>query len=255
MDRETQNRLEQRCQSPELKQVLATLADFDPARFAFPRKDGWALRWETMQLLARLMEVMQPRRVIEFGSGRSTVVLAALAGRYGGRVLSFDHVADFARHTAASLHELEAEKAAQVVEQPITVRRYGAKLLPVYGIRWEEFAEFSDCDLAFVDGPPWNIGREAVLYEVFPRLAVGGWIVVDDMKRPHEQRWLQSWKRVFGDALEVNVFLEIGDGVALMRKRTEVQPTYRFGFREVLESWHHIARLARDGHLHWSVRP
>jgi predicted O-methyltransferase YrrM len=200
------------------KEVLNTYSRLDLTRFDYPQRDEWVLWEETMKLLGRLVEVVQPRRVIEFGSGLSTVVLAGLVGPYGGRVLSFEHKARFARRTVDALRERRLDQVASVAHQRLTLRRYGAKILPTYAIHWSDSEAFQECEVALIDGPPGWIGREATLYELFPRLAIGGWVVVDDMNRSRDRRWLHAWKRVFANALDVQVFPAIGEGVALLRK-------------------------------------
>lgn len=205
-------------------EVLATYPGFDLSRFDFPETDEWVLWGATMRLLGRLVEIVRPRRVIEFGSGRSTVVLATVVREYGGKVLSFDHNARFARQTAQALKARGLEEVACVAHRRLTLRRYGFKLLPFYAIRWAEFPDFQQCEVALVDGPPGWIGREATIYELFPRLAPGASVVVDDMNRRRDQRWLKAWQRVFAGALEVEVFPTIGEGVALLRKVSERKP-------------------------------
>jgi predicted O-methyltransferase YrrM len=209
-----------------LQEALETFPAFDFNRFGHPPQDEYAIAWQGMQFLARLVEVVRPRRVIEFGSGCSTVVLAELVRRCGGRVLSFDHKRKFARRSAAVLSERGLDQIAKVVRRPLTLRRYGLKLLPAYNIYWEQIQDFTACEVAFVDGPPGWIGREPTLYELFPRMALGGWIVVDDTNRRSERRWLETWRAAFGDALETAVFPEIGEGVAVLRKLSEARPAY-----------------------------
>jgi hypothetical protein len=94
------------------------------------------------------------------------------------------------------------------------------------------------------------MGREAVLYELFPRLAVGARIAMDDANRPDEQRWLKTWQRVFGEALEVEVFRQIGRGLGLLHKRSETAARYRFPWRELPESWRKCSNAMQDRTRH-----
>lgn len=233
-----------------LEEVLKTFARFDLCRFDYPREDGWALPWETMQFLGRLVEVLKPQRVIEFGSGLSTVVLAALLQQHGGRLLSFEHSATFARQTAEGLRRAGLATAARLACRGMTFHRYGSKILPVYRILREDFDQFIPCEVAVIDGPPGHIGREAVLYELFPRLAVGARVVMDDARRPDEQHWLKSWQSVFGEALEVQVFPQIGRGLGLLHKRSNGKARYRFPWREVAESWRKCSNAVQDRTRH-----
>ena len=228
-----------------LQEVLDTYARFDLNRFEYPRQDEYALAWEAMQFVARLVEIVQPQHMIEFGSGRSTVVLAELNRRSGGRLLSFDHNRKFAAQSASALNTRGLSHTATVVYRPLALRRYGLKVLPVYRIAWHQFPDFNRCEVALVDGPPGWIGREAVLYELFPRIAVGGWIVVDDINRRPEQRWLETWKASFGPALEISVFARIGEGVAVLRKTAEARPVYPSGRMLLRNGWGQVSNTAR----------
>jgi predicted O-methyltransferase YrrM len=228
-----------------MKEALDTFSHFDLGCFGYPQEDDWALPKQTMQLVGRLVEVLQPKKVIEFGSGFSTVVIATLIRAYGGQLLSFDHSVKFTR-APEMLRERRLTEVARVALQQITFQHYGAKVLPMYSIRWKDFDEFDGCELALIDGPPGDIGREAVLYEIFPRLVAGGWVIVDDVNRDSDRRWVESWKRVFGDGLEAEIFPEIGLGVGVLRKLREKTAKYRFGWGELYESWRHAANIMEE---------
>ncbi len=230
--------------NPLLQEVLQDYTRFNLQPFGHPQQDEWILWGQTMQLLGRLVEVVKPSRIIEFGSGRSTLVLAALLQRYGGRILSFDHHARFARRTATWLKEQGLASVAQVAHRRLVLRRYGARFLLIYAIQWDEFEEFRGCEVALVDGPPGYLGREATLYELFPRLAPGGWVVVDDIQRASERRSVESWRRVFSDALEINIFSSIGEGVGVLRKRAESGPHYPSAMEELKGIWRRFSRQA-----------
>jgi predicted O-methyltransferase YrrM len=223
-----------------LKDALNTIHQLDLNRFGYPRRDNWALPEETMQFVGRMVELFQPKKMIEFGSGFSTIVLATLMSEYGGRLLSFDHSVKFTR-APELLREHHLSEVARVAHQRITFQHYGMKVLPTYSIRWVDFDESIGCELALIDGPPADIGREAVLYELFPRLVSGGWVIVDDVNRDEDRQWIESWKHVFGDGLQVEILPEIGRGVAVLRKMHEKTARYRFGWRELYESWRHAA--------------
>ena len=220
---------------PVLQESLKNFSDFDLQRFHHPWNDEWVIHGQAMQFLGALVQGVRPRRMIEFGSGRSTLVLADLL-RGRGRILSFEHRARFSRQTDGWLRERGLGDVACLAHRRLTLRRYGAKLLPMYRIRWQEFEAFRECELALIDGPPGYIGREATLYELFPRMAVGGWIVADDMNRSSERRWLEAWQRAFGPALEAELLPAIGEGMAVLRKKVETPPHYP-SFGENVRAW------------------
>lgn len=193
-----------------------------------------------MKFVACIVGAMRPKKVVEFGSGFSTLVLGTLVRDYGGQVLSFEHSPRFTR-APEFLRRNGLSEVGRVNHRRITFRRYGLKVLPMYSTQRQDFDGFSPCELGLIDGPPGDIGREAVLYELFPRLAVGGWVIVDDVNRVEDRRWVESWKRVFGDGLQVDILPEVGRGVAVLRKLGERRASYAFGLAELYESWRHAA--------------
>ncbi len=222
----------------ELARIMADSAGYDLAPFDYPRQDDWALAYDAMQFVAQLVATLKPTRIVEFGSGKSTRVLARIAGEYGGRVLSFEHNQQYARQIATTLSTGEP---ATIVTVPLDWNFYGLKVLPGYARhRCNHDCQF---DFAVIDGPPGHIGRESVMYDLFPRLAVGAYVVLDDAARDWERRWLECWKRVFRDALTVEMLPNLSHGVALLRKHAEALPDYSFSPREIVASWRHRLRL------------
>jgi predicted O-methyltransferase YrrM len=234
---------------PILNEVLNTYRAFDLERFDYPREGDWVLAWETMQFVGRLVELIRPQRMVELGSGHSTEVLSTVVAGFTGQVISFEHSAGYARATEARVHARGLSGTARVLRRRLTLRRYGSKLLPTYSFRRDDLHGFRPFDVALIDGPPGHIGREATLYELFPRLALGAWVVADDMNRPGERRWLRAWKEAFGGALEIHMFPKIGEGAALLRKRAEGNPAYPSLSARLTRLWNRkIRRTApRDG--------
>lgn len=227
-----------------IDEVLSTCSSFDLTAFNYPLQDEWALPAQTMQFAARIADMMKPARIIEFGSGYSTLVLAKVSRQTNGRLLSFEHSEFFAQRTEAQLGSDAQAGAATILHRPLKIHRYGAKLLSCYSICWKEHKDFEGCELSLVDGPPSSISREAVLYELFPRLRVGGVVLVDDMNRESEQRWLKTWKQVFGEALETCVLSSFGRGLGVFRKSRNADPVFSFRLGEIWNSWYQSARVA-----------
>src|SRR3954466_277340 len=60
--------------------------------------DGWAIGPALSRFLNALIRHARPQSVLEFGPGRSSLVIArALVSNGGGRVTSIEHAAEFAR--------------------------------------------------------------------------------------------------------------------------------------------------------------
>jgi predicted O-methyltransferase YrrM len=179
--------------SPARKQALLRRLDL-PAN-ALPSLGSWKADIGLLTLLADHVEAHRPRLVVEFGTGASTLILArALQLFGGGRLISFDQHADFVRATRAWLADygLTAElRAAPLVPTP-----GGAP-----GLWYAHGPLPPTIDLLVVDGPPWTIHplTRAGAASLFPCIARGGAIILDDAARPGERLIARRWRRDFPD--------------------------------------------------------
>lgn len=166
-----------------------------------------------------LLRAFPARHVLELGSGRSTVDLArAVRDTSGARFWSVEHSERFLDRTRAALDEVRLADAAHVVHAPVRIRRCG----PFVG-RW--YGDLPNTggppfDFVLVDGPPARtVGRFMGLPLLWHRLATGALLLVDDANRPHlEGAWIDLWRRLYGDALRVEIYSGFQKGLALMMK-------------------------------------
>jgi predicted O-methyltransferase YrrM len=152
------------------------------------KADAHFLRLATEQVLAK-----KPRQVVELGAGASTLVLSrALGLAGGGQLQSHDQHADFVDATRVWLadHGL-----------PVDLRVAG--LAPAPGPwrgQWYALDGVPDrIDLLVIDGPPWTNHPfiRGAAETLFPRIPVGGVVLLDDAARPGERvvarRWRARW--------------------------------------------------------------
>jgi len=146
------------------------------------------------------------RRVLELGSGLSTVLLARLlTQRAGGFTLvAVEHDARWARWVREQLGREGIGEHVVVIDAPLTLRAGAAD-----GLRWYDEAELEAgldralgpeaIELLVVDGPPayadgHGLGRYPALPVLRSRLAPGATVVLDDVERPGEQGVLRRWE-------------------------------------------------------------
>jgi len=104
--------------------------------------------------LTRLLRKMRPRLMVEFGSGGSTAVAAALLAenerRYGvrGRLISFEQAPDF----YDSIKNGMPERLKPYVEMRLCPVRY-ERIGGYRSISYETTYDFGTPDLLFIDGP------------------------------------------------------------------------------------------------------
>ena len=185
-------RAEARARGAMLEGLVARLGW---SRADLPKADGWAGSPDFLCALADAVDAGRPRVVVEFGSGLSTLVLArAMAFSGGGQLVSYDHMSGFAALTRARLAALGLAGEVRAVELT-TSAPFG------YAGEWYAAAcAPSAIDLLVIDGPPaWlSAGtRGGAGPAMFPRLALGGVVLLDDADRPGERANARRWAAKF----------------------------------------------------------
>lgn len=149
------------------------------------------------EYLINQIETCPPKRMLEVGAGSSTLLFAALAYRYGFKIVSLENHKASVRYVRDLLEGTPFSDS--VTLQVCSFRRREYDNGDAY---WWYAADLSlqgaPYDLVFVDGPISTIvGRNGALPEVLPFLADDARIYVDDVNRASEQRVLREWKDHF----------------------------------------------------------
>ncbi len=158
-------------------------------------------------VLARVEALGVDARVVECGSGESTIAIAELLRRLGtGRVYSLEHHAGWAQVMRERIESEGLGRFAELIEAPL-----GPHPLAPAGCGWygpeapERLPE--RIDLLLVDGPPtFAAGAERQRYPALPalgpRLAPGAWVILDDAAREGEAWVLERWRAETGLTFE-----------------------------------------------------
>ena len=152
------------------------------------------------------------RRVVELGSGVSTVLLARLLTRRhpagGWRLAAVEHDASWAQRVSDQLDRENIGRHVSVVYAPLVAHPLAAS-----GLLWYDEAAVTAgldamlrgdlIDLLVVDGPPaYAPGHGLARYPALPvlqdRLAPAATVVLDDSDRPGEQEVVRRWERNTG---------------------------------------------------------
>jgi len=137
--------------------------------------------------------------VLEIGSGLTTLVLGALAGRRGLPVWTLEHHPEFLRNTEAKLRRYSLTNVNLTLAP---LRDYG-------DFCWYDpplDALPRDFSLVIADGPPGNVkgGRFGLLPVLRSHLAPGAVILLDDAERPQEKAVLEKWGTEYGLSHELH---------------------------------------------------
>lgn len=168
------------------------------------------------RVLAALVLVHGRRRVLEFGAGASSVMLATALAPFNGTLTSVEQDPAWCRERWAQVEATGAD--AHLVGAPVRFSisvRGVCYAQPTARPALEDRAPF---DLLIVDAPGGLRGRTGTLHLAAPYLAEGALILADDIGRPLIGGMLGAWLRTYPglELLECDPGFA-GRGVALLR--------------------------------------
>lgn len=162
---------------------------------ALPHLGSWKADTYLLHRIVDMIGAEHPANVVELGSGATSLVIAkALAMHGGGRLHSYDGHAPFV--TAMSDWLAEHDLAAAFHHAPLTTRDVRWPGL------WYALTEVpGSIDLLVIDGPPWALHPFArgMAERLFPLIAPGGTVLLDDAARPGERYVTRRWKKAWPD--------------------------------------------------------
>ncbi|HWH99961.1 MAG TPA: hypothetical protein VNT27_06500 [Propionibacteriaceae bacterium] len=168
-----------------------------PPQGPVPQMVGYVAAPDVLLVLVQKFLSLRPSLAIECGSGTSTLFLALTAQQYGidCRMVSLEHDLAYVEGTRALLADHGVGHLVDVRHAPLTPTSLADHSGPWYDPA--AYADLHDIGLAFVDGPPGNVGPQA-RYPMVPlladRFADRCTILLDDMRRAEEgavgKRWM-----------------------------------------------------------------
>jgi hypothetical protein len=142
--------------------------------------------------LVHLIRTRRPRRVLELGSGTSTIWMAYALEQAGGTIVSLEHDAEVTARSRAAVAAHALVGVAEVREAPLRPLALEDRTFPWYDL--EALADMHDVDLLVVHGPPAQTGPDArypAMRLLEDRLAEAASVFVDD-EDGVAGRWLET---------------------------------------------------------------
>ena len=167
---------------------------FKDLKLAMPSTGGFAIDSQALGHLLSLVEERRPKKILELGSGASTVWLGYLCQSFGGQLVTLDHLPEYLdlTRTAVERHGLYGQVDCRL-----------APLEPVESsgdtYNWYTPASLtglSDIDLVLIDGPPAATGPKArypALPQIIDLLAPNATVILDDAHRQEEADIIEEW--------------------------------------------------------------
>jgi predicted O-methyltransferase YrrM len=169
-------------------------------RLPLPAFGETAIEADTARELVSLVLQRRPRRVVECGSGLSTLLVGYALEKLGeGQILSMEHLVDWSDMTRTRIEQHGLQRHAVVFHAPL-------EEIEVPGMRsWKWYdpncwVEWKQIDLLIIDGPPaWK--DESARYPALPLLwnylSDGAIIFLDDTGRPGEKAVIAKWLTLY----------------------------------------------------------
>ena len=166
-----------------------------PARAVPPRRYGWENAYFIFPdawVLARLLAVVRPRRVIEVGSGFSSALMLDVRDHHGLGETVWTFIEPYPQRLESLLRAEDRQRGVEV------------RVEPVQQVPDAVFAALEPGDVLFIDSS--HVGKVGsdladLLLRVLPRLAPGVWVHFHDVfhPEPYPPAWLRegrAWNEV-----------------------------------------------------------
>ena len=189
---------------------------------------GWSIGETAFERITTTLFEMSPvERILEFGSGQSSVRLAMVFSE--AQVLSVEGDWQNFAETMNLMQTFWNKRNLSIKYRPITLESYGDASFLTYedGMFWEE-----EIDCVIIDGPPVYTlrGREACLYQVYDQIKIGGLVILDDFRRSYEKQIVENWLAVYPGSFKVEIIRE-DHHLAVLRKIKSVTPCWDAPYR------------------------
>ena len=199
-------------------EALISITSILPLRSPLPPMRGWAISPDFGVLLLAEILKNKPQRVLELGSGVSTLLIAYCLEKTGhGRVVSFDHDLNYCEKSRDRVKEHQLGNIAEVVHAPLKEVQ-----LNQGNWDWYDTARIDpdfNIDLLVIDGPPGQI-QDISRYPALPLLheyfSDDITILLDDAGRSDEQTIVNMWIREFPGF--VHEYIPAEKGAVVLRR-------------------------------------
>ena len=171
----------------------------------------WAIADDLTTILIKHFREHNPSVVVEFGSGRSTVLMGGLLGD-DGSLVSFEQSDAFAAETGEAIKRSGQTIVTSLVVAPIVDGWYHPEVVDTI------LDGYDQIDLVLVDGPGPCLDRtrRPAVAAVYDRLSDDARIIVDDADHLPAGRDLEAWLEEFPDLVEQ--YVPTDRGTVILRK-------------------------------------
>lgn len=190
----------------ETEALLQIYSRFPNTKLPMPSSGGWAIDAQSLAYLISLVQEKRPKRILELGSGTSTIWLGYLCQTFGGKLITLDHLDHYLEQTQAAIRRHELDDVIESRLAPLERIEQNNTSFDWYST--DVLKDVMNVDMVVVDGPPAATGKNArypALPQLIHKLAPEATIVLDDAHRPDESEILAEWQAQFPDFTRLTI--------------------------------------------------
>ena len=182
----------------QVESLIQLAPYFSDKKMPMPSTGNFAIDAQALAHLITLVNEQRPKKILELGSGTSTIWLGYLCKSYGGKLITLDHLSEYLEQTKIAIerHELNDEVEARLA--PLEELECHGEVYNWYSK--SSFKDLIDIDLVVIDGPPAATGRMArypALPKIIAQLSSHATVVLDDAHRDEEASIIAGWLEHF----------------------------------------------------------
>lgn len=171
---------------------------YPEVKLPMPNTGGFAIDSQALAHLLAVVEERRPRRILELGSGTSTIWLGYLCQSFGGTLVSLDHLEHYLNLTRGAVERHNLNDVIDTRLAPLEATECDGKNFDWYSST--AMADLSEIDMLIVDGPPAATGPQArypSLPKLITQLASQATVILDDAHRDDEAEIVDSWLETY----------------------------------------------------------
>jgi len=208
-----------------IDQAISQLDKIKVSRFEYPSEDKGILDQAGCCFLAALIRTTNAKKVLEYGSGFSSLMIAReIENKTGAFLYSVDSSEKYSK-TGKDIVSASCSRIRFVFRQAkVRPHFYNRRLLLGYGLKPKELKKRGHFDLASIDLPAYNrCICESAAYEAFSVLKPGGFIVIGNANSADPKN--KKWKKMFGQNAVFHYLDGLGEGIAVIEKIKDSKPS------------------------------
>lgn len=167
-----------------------------------PNLRHWAVSPDFLLHVVRHIQDHAPKKILECGSGSSTVAMAQALRAFGidGHIYSIENYEPSVTAVRSQLRRHDLERFVTLIFVPLVEKRYDG----MGGVfQWYDLSRQAipdGIDLLLVDGPVAVVNSDARFPagpELLPKLSRAAHVFVDDASRPGETAMVGRWRALY----------------------------------------------------------